>query len=149
MNFIQRFCVTATLLLPLSLFSQKETITLTCPLEHSLGREPKEAYTWQPADLKVIMISNSDSLALSCINGTVSNVNPAEDGTYEVVVYYKNLYFWYVGVINPMVKKGQNVKARQPIAHYKAGTELEFRMFKNEEPMDPRDLLECRIMKAN
>jgi hypothetical protein len=27
---------------------------------------------------------------------------------------------------------------------YKFGTEMEFRMFKDEEPMDPREFLECK-----
>ena len=57
------------------------------------------------------MISKVDSIVRSCVNGTVSNVNPTEDGKYEIVVYYKNLYFWYYGVAKPLVKKGENVAA--------------------------------------
>jgi hypothetical protein len=132
---------------PINLFAQ-DNFVLTCPLDNSLGREPKEPYTWKPEDLKVIMMSRSDSIARSCINGTVSNVATAEDGTYEVVIYYKNYYFWYVGVTKPLVKKGDKVTSKQAIAGYRPGTELEFRMFKDETPVDPRQMLECKILKA-
>ena len=134
---------------PVSLFAQKELPKLTCPFEHGSGREPKEAFSWQPRDEKIIMMSQVDTLIRSVVTGTVSNVSPTEDNSYEIVVYYKNLYFWYYGVAKPWVKKGQNVTAGQTIGTYKFGTELELRMFKDEEPMDPRNLLECKIPKAD
>ena len=31
---------------------------LLCPFENGMGREPKEAFTWDPPDKKVIMMSN-------------------------------------------------------------------------------------------
>jgi hypothetical protein len=133
---------------PLTVFAQ-DNLKLACPFDRGTGREPKEAFTWDPKDEKVIMVSNMDSIARSCVTGTVSNVSQTEDGNYEVVIYYKNYYFWYYGVSKPLVKKGQNVTAREAIAIYKPGSELEFRMFKDEKPMDPRALLECTILKAN
>ena len=132
-----------------TILSAQDNIKLTCPLDHSLGREPKEAYAWDPKDLKVIMVSKVDTSVRSCITGTVSNVAKSEDGNYEVVIYYKNYYFWYVGVSNPVVKKNQAVTARQIIGTYRPGTELEFRMFKDEATMDPRQILECTILKAD
>lgn len=139
----------AFLYAPPGLFAQKDSLRLACPFEHGSGREPKEAYTWDPKDEKIIMISQVDTLIRSCINGTVSNVSTTEDGTYEIVIYYKNEYFWYYGVAKPLVKKGENVLARQSIGIYKFGTELEFRMFRNEDQVDPRNLLECKIPRAN
>jgi hypothetical protein len=127
----------------------QDNLKLTCPLDHSLGREPKEAYAWDPKDLKVIMVSKVDTSVRSCVDGIVSNVAKSEDGNYEIVIYYKNYYFWYVGVSNPVVKKNQAVTARQIIGSYRPGTELEFRMFKDEATMDPRNMLECQILKSN
>lgn len=141
------FLATIFLCAPVILFAQ-DNLILTCPLDHSLGREPKEPYTWKPEDLKVIMISKTDSITRSCIAGTVSNVAVTEEGAYEIVIYYKNYYFWYVGVAKPLVKKGDNVTARQVVGGYKPGTELEFRVFKDETPIDPRQMLECKILKA-
>ena len=121
---------------------------LVCPFEKGSGREPKEAYSWEPRDEKVIMISNVDSIVRSSINGTVSNVNTTEDNRYEIVVYYKNYYFWYYGVAKPLVKVNQNVTAGQSIGTYTRGSELEFRMYKDEQQVDPRNLLECKIPRA-
>jgi len=133
---------------PALLWAQKEIGTLKCPFEHGSGREPKEAFTWEPRDEKIIMISQVDTLVRSCISGTVSNVSMTEDNRYEIVVYVKNYYFWYYGVARPLVKKGQKVTATQSIGTYKLGTELELRMFKNEEQMDPREMLECKVPRA-
>ena len=149
MKSISKVCLLAIFLYaPFSLFAQKDSVRLACPFEHGSGREPKEAFTWQPKDEKIIMISQVDTFVLSCINGTVSNVNTTEDGRYEIVIYYKNLYFWYYGIAKPLVKKGDTVVARNAIGIYKPGTELEFRMFRDEEQLDPRNLLECKIPRA-
>lgn len=149
MRSIIKACLLAVLMYaPVTIFAQGDSIRLACPFEHGSGKEPKQAYTWEPNDLKLTMISQVDTIVLSCITGVVSNVSPAEDGVYEIVVHNKNYYFWYFGVAKPLVKKGQQVTARQPIATYKLGSELEFRMFKFETPVDPRNLLECKVPKA-
>jgi len=150
MRYISKACLLAIFLnASCSLFAQKDSVRLACPFEHGSGREPKEAFTWQPKDEKVIMISKVDTIVRSCINGTVSNVNATEDGKYEIVIFYSNLYFWYYGVAKPWVKKGDRVAARQAIGSYTFGTELEFRMFRNEDQLDPRNLLECKIPRAD
>lgn len=133
---------------PVSLFAQKDSAWLVCPFEHGSGREPKEAYTWDPPDKKIVMISKVDSIVRSCVSGQVVNVSPAEDNKFEIVVYFNDYYFWYFGAIKSLVTKGQMVNARQPLGIYTPGTELEFRMFKHEEVIDPRNLLECKIPKA-
>jgi hypothetical protein len=150
MKSISKACLLVIFLYaPCSLFAQKDSVRLACPFEHGSGREPKEAFTWEPRDLKIIMISKVDSIVQSCINGTVSNVSPTEDGNYEIVIYYGNLYFWYYGVAKPLVKIGEKVAVRKAIGIYTFGTELEFRMFRDEEQLDPRNLLECKIPRAN
>jgi Peptidase family M23 len=139
----------ALLILSPFLMQAQAPIKLVCPFEKGSGREPKEAYSWEPRDEKVIMISNVDTIVRSSVNGTVSNVNMTEDNRYEIVVYYKNYYFWYYGVSKALVKVNQNVTAGQSIGTYKLGTELEFRMYKDEQQMDPRNLLECKIPRAD
>lgn len=149
MKLMSNFLVAAGLLLaPAAAFAQVN-LKLTCPLEHSNGREPKEAYSWEPKDLRVIMVSSADSIVRSCYEARVSNLNPTEDGLYEMVIYYKNYYFWYSGIAGPIVKVGSKVTAGQALGTYKPGTELEFRMFKDEDPVDPRNLLECKIARAD
>lgn len=116
---------------------------LVCPFEHGMGREPKEAFTWDPPDQKVIMISHSDTAIRSCIDAKVVSINQTEDGRYEMVIYYKEYYFWYYGIKKVLVNVNQMVKAGQVIGTYTFGQEMEFRMFKDEEPMDPRSFLTC------
>lgn len=78
----------------------------------------------------------------------VVKVEPSEDNTYEIVINVKELFFWYHGVIKPLVKRGQSVTAGQTLGIYTFGTELEFRMYDDEDMKDPRDLLECKVPKA-
>ena len=118
---------------------------LVCPFEWGIGREAKEAYSWDSQDMKVSMISKEDTVVRSCIDAKVSNIQPSEEGRYEIVIYYKDYYFWYSGVSKALVKINQSVKSGEVLATYTKGQELEFRMFKDEEMMDPRKFLECKI----
>lgn len=148
-SILKLVMVTIVLAAPVSLFAQKELGRLKCPFEHGSGREPKEPFTWEPRDEKIIMISQVDTTVRSCITGTVSNVEMTEDNNFQVVIYVKNYYFWYYGIAKPLVKKGDKLTAGQTIGTYKTGTEMELRMFKDEKQLDPRDLLECKVPKAD
>ena len=118
---------------------------LLCPFENGMGREPKEAFTWDPPDKKVIMISKIDTAIRSCIDAKVLSINPTEDGRFELVIYYKEYYFWYFGITKALVNVNQNIKAGQVLGTYTKGQEMEFRMFKDEEPVDSREFLECKV----
>lgn len=118
---------------------------LLCPFENGMGREPKEAFTWDPPDKKVIMMSRVDTAIRSCIDAKVLRINATEEGRYEMVIYYKEYYFWYYGISKALVNVNQQVKAGQVLGSYTFGQEMEFRMFKDEEPMDPREYLECKV----
>lgn len=118
---------------------------LLCPFENGMGREPKEAFTWDPPDKKVIMISHVDTAIRSCIDAKVFTINPTEDGKYEMVIYYKDYYFWYYGITKALVNVNQTIKAGQVLGAYTKGQEMEFRMFKDEEPVDPRAFLDCKV----
>jgi hypothetical protein len=147
--FISLFLLTPFFLEAQITTSNVQKMTLICPLEHAMGREPKEAYTWNPPDQKVILISNVDSVVRSCIKSKVVKAEPAEDDNYELVINNGEHYFWYYGAIKPLVKRGQDISPGQAIATYIVGTELEFRMFIDEDMKDPRELLECKVQKAN
>jgi hypothetical protein len=71
-----------------------------------------------------------------------------EENKYEIVVFYKEHYFWYNNVTKPLVKRFQKVTASQVIGTYTSGDELELRVYrepKRAEPemIDPREMLEC------
>ena len=118
---------------------------LLCPFENGMGREPKEAFTWDPPDKKVIMVSKVDTAIRSCIDAKVLSINPTEEGRYEIVIYYKEYYFWYYGITKALVNVNQQIRAGQVLGNYTFGQEMEFRMFKDEEAMDPREYLECNV----
>jgi hypothetical protein len=118
---------------------------LICPFEKGMGLEPTEPYRWDQPDMKIIMVSKTDTVVRSCMDAKVSLIQPAEDGSYELVIYYKEYYFWYTGLGKVWVKKNQNIKAGEILGIYTPGHELEFRMFNNEEPMDPRRYLQCTV----
>lgn len=124
---------------------QKFDKKLLCPFENGMGREPKEAFSWDPPDKKVIMMSKIDTAIRSCIDAKVLSINPTEDGRFELVIYYQEYYFWYFGISKALVNVNQVIKAGQILGTYKFGQEMEFRMFKDEEPIDPRQFLECRV----
>ena len=125
--------------------NQKFDQKLLCPFENGMGREPKEAFSWDPPDKKVIMISKIDTAIRSCIDAKVLSINPTEDGRFELVIYYKEWYFWYFGITKALVYVNQTIKAGQVLGTYTFGQEMEFRMFKDEEPMDPREFLQCKV----
>lgn len=99
------------------------------------------------------MVSQIDSNIRACVNGEILKVSETEDNKYEIVIAYGDYYFWYYNVTKPLMNERQKVKAGDIIGIYKFGDELEFRMFqevKDSEPemMDPRELLECKVPKA-
>lgn len=129
------------------LFAQ-EKISIACPLENGMGREAKDAYYWDPPEHKVIIISQTDSVVLSGVPGDIVTVQVNEENKYEVVIFYKDHYFWYNNVTKPLVKRMQKVTAAQAIGIYTPGDELELRVYKepkkaDPEMIDPREMLEC------
>ncbi len=127
-----------------AVINAQEIEKLRCPFEHGMGRVSKEPYTWDPADKKLILVSQVDTIIRSGLDATVLTVMPSDEGGYQIVIHQDDFYFWYFGVKRPLVSKGQKVKAGQALATYTIGKEVEFRMLKDEEPMDPRELLDCK-----
>lgn len=151
-TIVKAYLLAALVYAPASLFAQ-DKLVLVCPFEHGSGREPKEAYTWDPPDQKVILISQKDSLVRACVPGEVVKVQANEENKYEIVIFYKENYFWYNNVTKPSVTRMQKVVAGQTIGIYTFGDELELRMYKeprkgDPEMIDPREMLECKIPKA-
>ena len=142
---LRLFALIGSIFFAQQIIAQKDSVHLICPFANGSGREPKEAFTWDPPEKKIIMITKRDTIIRSCIDATVATVNPTEDQRFEVVIYHKDYYFWYYGVAQPFVKRGDLLKAGQPLGKYIPGTEVEFRMFNKEEPMDPRIHLDCKM----
>ncbi len=139
------FCL---LLSTAGIFAQ-EKISIVCPLENGTGREAKDAFYWDPPEHKVIIMSQTDSVVRSGVPGDVVTVQVNEDNKYEIVIFYKDHYFWYNNVTKPLVRRLQKVTPSQVIGTYTHGDELELRVYKepkraDPEMIDPREMLECK-----
>ena len=126
----------------------QDKITIVCPLENGMGREAKDAYYWDPPEHKVIIMSKIDTAVRSGVPGEVVTVQVNEDNKYEIVIFFKDHYFWYNNVTRPLVRRMQKVTASQVIGTYTHGDELELRVYKepkkaDPEMIDPRSMLEC------
>jgi murein DD-endopeptidase MepM/ murein hydrolase activator NlpD len=91
----------------------------------------------------VMITSKIDTAVQAVHDGAVVIVARTEDTKYDVVIQFRNYYFWYSGVLAPKLKQGTRVKAGDIIGTYKPGDMLELLMFQQEEPVNPRKYLKC------
>jgi len=68
-----------------------------------------------PNNYDVTFFSDSPRVVHSVFDGRVILVNPYDD-VFMVVVKYGDYFLSYTNLLNPLVKKGDTVKANQPIA---------------------------------
>jgi murein DD-endopeptidase MepM/ murein hydrolase activator NlpD len=126
-------------------FAQKDSLRLSCPMFDAVMKTQKGSYKFNQPDMKVVIVSSTDTAARASIGGRISNVTLNDEGTYDVVIYYRDFYMWYTGITKPLVRKGEVVKLGQVLGLIKPGNELEFLLFKNQEPLDPRKFLDCKV----
>ena len=125
-------------------FSQKDSLHLSCPMFDAVMKTQKGSYKFNLPDLKVVIVSSTDTAARAPIDGRISNVALNDEHTYDVVMYFRDFYMWYTGFSKLLVKKGDVVRRGQILGLIKPGTELEFLLYKNEKPLDPRKYLDCK-----
>jgi hypothetical protein len=125
--------------------AQKANLQLTCPLADAEITPPsKNSIQWNEPDMCIVIKSKPDTLAKACHDGKVSNVQMNDEGTYDIVFYYQNYYFWYTGVTKPLVRRNDVVKAGQPLGVLPSTGQLELLMFEFETPLDPMKYLNCK-----
>jgi hypothetical protein len=97
MKLLVKICLAVMMVSPLHLLAQKtdqakkeDQLALRCPLKSPGGKEPKEAFLWNPPDKKVTMVSNIDSLVTSTFNGKVSNISVTEITCMKLSFIIKN-----------------------------------------------------------
>ena len=67
----------------------------------------------------------------------------AEDGTWEIVFYHKDYWFWLSGLTSVVVRKDQKVKAGDILGHLETGKKIELLLYDFETPIDPKKYLKC------
>lgn len=124
--------------------AQEDSLRLTCPMHNAVLKSSKGAYNLKPRDLKIIFTSKTDTAFRAGIDGTVYNVSEGEKNKYEVIMYHKDYYMWIIGIKKPLVKKGDIISGGQLLGVVTPGDEIEFLLFKDELPLDPRKYLDCK-----
>ena len=126
-------------------FAQTDSLKLSCPLKTGVPKQIRASDKdyQKSSEYGVILSSKSDTAVQAVHDASVVIVARTEDTKYDVVLLYKNYYFWYAGVLTPKVRQGARVKTGDIIGTYTPGDMLELLMFQQEEPVNPRKYLKC------
>ena len=126
-------------------FAQTDSLQLSCPLKAGIPKtiRASDKDYQKSSEYGVILTSKLDTAVLAVHDGAVVIVARTEDTKYDVVIQFRNYYFWYAGVLAPKVRQGTKVKTGDVIGTYKSGDMLELLMFQKEEPVNPRKYLKC------
>ena len=145
-----RLVCLVTLLFPLGMMAQQDSLRLRCPLDEAVVVPPaKNAIRYDPPDLCIVLTSRPDTTVKACIESRVTNVEQNEEGTWDVVLFYRNrrtnkdYYFWYTGLTRSIVRRNDIVKISQPIGHISPGGKMEMLMYEFETQLDPSKYLDC------
>ena len=126
-------------------FAQADSLQLTCPLKTGLPKiiRASDKDYQKSSEYGVMITSKTDTLVQAVHDGAVIIVARTEDIRYDLVIQYKNYFFWYAGILMPKVRQGVRIKAGDIIGTYKPGELLEILMYQQEEPVNPRKYLKC------
>jgi len=146
------FLLISILLVPAIGFSQRikpkkdslSAIKLVCPLTDAKQMaEQKQTLDYGTTELKLILTSATDTIVKACADGVVSTIVREETGTWEVVFYHDDYWFWISGITKPTVTKNQRIKAGQSIGTLTPQSPIEILLFDFETPVDPKTYLRC------
>ena len=128
----------------LFVFAQ-DSLQLTCPLKSGVPKviRASDKDYQKSSEYGVMITSKTDTLVQAVHDGAVIIVARTEDMRYDLVIQYKNYFFWYAGILMPKVRQGVRIKAGDIIGTYKPGDLLEILMYQQEEPVNPRKYLKC------
>jgi septal ring factor EnvC (AmiA/AmiB activator) len=123
----------------------QDSLQLTCPLKSGVPKviRASDKDYQKSSEYGVMITSKTDTLVQAVHDGAVIIVARTEDMRYDLVIQYKNYFFWYAGILMPKVRQGIRIKAGDIIGTYKPGELLEILMYQQEEPVNPRKYLKC------
>ena len=134
----------AFILVSVPLCAQEKAITLSCPMNDVQVKDPPtDGFGYSEPDKKVLLVSATDTSFRAPIDGKVISVTLNADRKYEIVMYHGDYYFWVIGIEKTAVRKNAIVKSGQSLGLVTPGTEIEFLMFLDEAPVDPKPYLKC------
>ena len=123
----------------------QDSLQLTCPLKTGVPKviRASDKDYQKSSEYGVMITSKTDTLVQAVHDGAVIIVARTEDMRYDLVIQFKNYFFWYAGILMPKVRQGTRVKAGDIIGTYKPNELLEILMYQQEEPVNPRKYLKC------
>ena len=123
----------------------QDSLQLTCPLKSGVPKviRASDKDYQKSSEYGVMITSKTDTLVQAVHDGAVIIVARTEDMRYDLVIQYKNYFFWYAGILMPKVRQGVRIKAGDIIGTYKPAELLEILMYQQEEPVNPRKYLKC------
>jgi len=129
----------------LSFVFAQDSLQLICPLKTGVPKviRASDKDYQKSSEYGVMITSKTDTLVQAVHDGAVIIVARTEDMRYDLVIQYKNYFFWYAGILMPKVRQGVRIKAGDIIGTYKPGELLEILMYQQEEPVNPRKYLKC------
>jgi hypothetical protein len=146
----QKGLILLTILILSAIINYAQTeMVLECPLANGAPKTIRASdrdYQFTSED-GIVFTSKTDTTVLAVHNALVVIVARAEDKTYDIVLQFKQNYFWYTGVITPKIKAFAQVKPGDIIGIYKPGSLLELTMYQEEKPISPlivRKYLKCK-----
>ena len=119
---------------------------LECPLENGgprIIRASDKDYQ-SSSEYGVMFVSKVDTVVRAVHDAAVILIAKTEDAKYDIVLKYKEYYFWYAGILSPRIKNGARVKPGDTLGTYKPGDLVELLMYLQEEPVNPRKYLRCK-----
>lgn len=120
------------------------TLTMSCLLNQAVTHQAdRKNSMYDTEELKLILSSPTDTLVKACADAVISTVQRESDGTYEIVFYHNDFWFWLSGVSKVFVKPRQNVKNGQPLGMVTPNAKIELLLFNFETPVDPLNYLKC------
>jgi len=142
----QKYLMLVFLFVPFSLMAQKkDSLRLTCLLNDAGEPAPeKQGLDFGTKELKIVLTSPTDTLVKACTDAVISTIQKdAEDGTWEIVFYHKDYWFWLSGLTSVVVRKDQKVKSGDILGHLETGRKIELLLYDFETPIDPKKYMKC------
>ena len=123
----------------------QDSLQLTCPLKTGVPKviRASDKDYQKSSEYGVMITSKTDTLVQAVHDGAVIIVARTEEMRYDLVIQFKNYFFWYAGILMPKVRQGVRIKAGDIIGTYKPNELLEILMYQQEEPVNPRKYLKC------
>lgn len=119
---------------------------MPCMLENA-KEPPVEKLSYDPGvtELKLEIVSDSDTVLKAPVDATVSIIQRDENGTTEIVFFHDDYYFWVSGITRADVYKNKKVKKGDKLGFVAPGKKIEILLYDFETPMDPKKYFECGL----